>query len=68
MKKSMADAVKDNRDKATKVFCFTLQDIAEAIGKSVITVWRATASGKLDPRNIVSIAEYVMSYRKRGDK
>jgi hypothetical protein len=67
-KKATSEAVRDRRSRATKVFCFTLKDIADAVGRSLPTIWRATASGKLNPRDIISIAEYIMAHRNKERK
>lgn len=58
MRVKLADRVEQKRKCATRVFCFTLADIAEVAGKSVYAVKRAIYSGKLDPRDLKSIIEY----------
>lgn len=58
MAQKMIDRVRQNRKSATRVFCFTLTDIAEATGRSIYAVKRAIYSGKLDPRDLKSIIEF----------
>jgi len=58
MRIKLVDRVEQKRKCATKVFCFTLPDIAAVAGKSLYAVKRAVYSGKLDPRDLRSIVEY----------
>jgi ParB-like chromosome segregation protein Spo0J len=57
--RTLQEAVADNRSKSTKVFSFTLKDIADAAGRSLSSVKRAMYSKKLDPRDLKSIAVYI---------
>jgi len=65
--KSMTGQVRNKRMGAKKVFCFTAQDIADAIGRSPVTVRRAMKAGKLDPRELRSLAEFVV-FNNTGEK
>lgn len=58
---SLARRVKQRRlaAKCPKILEFTRGDIAEARGVKVRTVYKAIVNGRLDPRNLASIASYV---------
>ena len=51
--------------KAGRMFPYTMQDIADAIGKSLQTVRRDKGNGLFDPRDLGSLAEYVTDQKRK---
>lgn len=51
------------RPRGPRRFAFTYQDIADAAGRSVWAVKRAVYRGKLDPRDLSSVVEWVARRR-----
>ena len=54
--------VKAKREKARKVFPYTYEDIAEAVGLTTGYIRSAARRGKFDPRDLRSLSRYVCKY------
>ena len=57
--KKMSDLVKAKRERSSKVFPYTYDDIAEAVGLKTHSVKEAARLKKFDPKNLESLVAYV---------
>lgn len=64
----MWDLIKAKRARANRVFPFTYEDIAEAVGLAPRSVQNAARAGKFNPRDLRSLTDYVYRQAKKAEK
>ena len=64
----MWDLIKAKRARANRVFPFTYEDIAEAVGLAPRSVQNAARAGKFNPRDLTSLTTYVYRQAQKASK
>jgi hypothetical protein len=64
-RRTLREIAEDTRQRSNRFFPFAIADIAKAVGRTALTIHRAIKAGELNPRDLVSLSEYVSRYQKR---